>query len=125
MFTLTTEAVLLILYALRKEFPEYAVYLTKAPMIYPDAIGSIGIQNTLGVSRYVILNSRFSNSLRQYVLQSFDLQDFSSSGVGISSPKLVYGSSDYTAYIHDETDFNKILLSNVNELVDHVRKELA
>lgn len=124
MFSISTEALLIILYALKVELAGTGlnVGVTKTITSYPDSLTTVYIKNDKR-SLYVILDTRFSNSWREYVIRRVDLVEFDTPK-GSTLYTTLFGTPDYTYAIH-EPDFLKQFSMDVHEMVEVIKKEMC
>lgn len=123
MFSLDTECLLFILHAFRTELPSLRVHVTKNAIVYPDAMVTLSLSAGTNRNLYLITKARFSNSMREYVFQSFDLIDFSAPTPAGATFAPLFSSSDYTILIHDDSKFYSTLSSDLKGLIPVLRKE--
>lgn len=124
MFSISTEALLIVLYALKVELAGTGlnVGVTKTITSFPNSLTTVYIKNDKR-SLYVILDTRFSNSWREYVIKRFSLVEFDIPK-GSTSYMTLFASPDYTYEIHDP-DFLKYFSEDIHAMVEVIKKEMC
>jgi len=120
-FTITTEAFLVMLHALRTRLSktDIRIGLTKSNMLHPDTLSVIFVKKE-DRSLYIQMNTRYSVSGKEFVLESFRLFDYSAGG---PEPLALYTSRIYRTLIHD-ANFISELIKDINTMIDIIEKEM-
>lgn len=122
MFSISTDALLIVLYALKVELAgtNVSVGVTKTIAAFPNSLTTVYIKNDKR-SLYILLDTRFSNSWREYVVKDFTLVEF---GATTPSYTTLFGSPNYTNDIHDP-DFLKQFSTDVHSMLEVIKKEMC